>query len=149
MIAAAWAVSLLAGNCMPSRIVSFAYNRRCRNGVEWLGNGFQEFPDDQEIILQTQEEVIGTGGEEYAGNEIAIPIDDANLIATIDQATTSASKRSRKSGGNSRKVQLSTAQPHGRARKWEQKQVQIKTLEGEFQVSVCVQFVRALSWSRE
>ncbi|XP_003746411.1 transcription factor YY2 [Galendromus occidentalis] len=96
----------------------------------------QEFNDDQEIILQTQEEVIGAGGEEYAGNEIAIPIDDANLIATIDQATTSASKRSRKSGANSRKVQLSTTQPHGRTRKWEQKQVQIKTLEGEFQVTM-------------
>ena len=117
-----------------SKAIAVPGHRSRRNHVLRVFRHSQEFNDDQEIILQTQEEVIGAGGEEYAGNEIAIPIDDANLIATIDQATTSASKRSRKSGANSRKVQLSTTQPHGRARKWEQKQVQIKTLEGEFQV---------------
>lgn len=98
----------------------------------------------------------GETGEEYVTAEIAIPIDEANLITSIEHPsvvtsvaggasavhTSSASggtvvRRTRKTAGT-RKVALTTVpvsgMPPGKARKWEQKQVQIKTLDGEFQV---------------
>ncbi|OQR80095.1 transcription factor YY2-like [Tropilaelaps mercedesae] len=127
----------------------------------------QEFSEDvnQEMILQTQEEVIGGAGEgdaetgeEYVTAEIALPIDESGLITSIDHPSVATSvaglastvhtssagggtvvRRARKTAG-ARKVALAavsaSGMPQGKARKWEQKQVQIKTLDGEFQVTM-------------
>ncbi|XP_026335981.2 transcription factor YY2 [Ursus arctos] len=114
---------------------------------------------DQEIIMvQTQEEVVGYYESDnlQANNnfedQMVIPVDEddsfrqtlASLSASASSSTYSRSKkRSSQSRKASGKKNYTTSEPRAGSsssevgsKKWEQKQVQIKTLEGEFSVTM-------------
>lgn len=89
----------------------------------------------EEIVLQTREEVVG----DLVG-EITVPAPDIELV-TEDVTTSRKGKGGKKKGGRSKFItnaglnELSLDMPASN-KKWEQKQVQIKTLEGEFSVTM-------------
>lgn len=105
----------------------------------------------QEVILvQTREEVVGGDDSDMHGDggyedQILIPVpapgvEDEYIEQTlVTVAGKSSVGRMKRGGGGSgkkagKKSYLSGAEASGR--KWEQKQVQIKTLEGEFSVTM-------------
>ncbi|XP_026864663.2 transcriptional repressor protein YY1a [Electrophorus electricus] len=105
----------------------------------------------QEVILvQTREEVVGCDDSELHANDsfedqILIPVpvpaaEEEYIEQTLVTVSGSGKNtgRLKKGGGSGKKVVkksfLSAAEASGR--KWEQKQVQIKTLEGEFSVTM-------------
>ncbi|PNI21396.1 YY2 isoform 1 [Pan troglodytes] len=113
--------------------------------------------DQEMLMLQTQEEVVGyCDSDNQLGNDLedqlALPdsIEDehfqmtlASLSASAASTSTSTQSRSKKpSKKPSGKSATSTeANPAGSSssegtRKWEQKQMQVKTLEGEFSVTM-------------
>ena len=111
--------------------------------IDSAGNHFMDAGrDDQEIVLQTQGEVV-VGGD-------ADPDDSSGLDYLHMYSDTSTASSSRKNSNSSKKVRNKPATHHSRydnegytisntsshSRKWEQKQVQIKTLEGEFSVTM-------------
>merc|ERR1712004_116166 len=95
----------------------------------------------EEIVLQTSEEVIGEHQLVYVDSVGGI-IPQPEIEITADgliQASTSRGKKGKKR----QRVEYVDADPNevvfdtsGVKRKWEQKQVQIKTLEGEFSVTM-------------
>nr|DBA14560.1 TPA: hypothetical protein GDO54_005510 [Pyxicephalus adspersus] len=104
-------------------------------------------PHHQEVILvQTREEVVGGDDSDLRpddgyDDQILIPAptgDDEYIEQTLVTVAgkSSGGGRLKKSGGkkSGKKSYLSGSEPS--ARKWEQKQVQIKTLEGEFSVTM-------------
>jgi len=99
----------------------------------------QPLPDhgQEEIILQTQEEIVGSA-EALAGYEIQVPT--TGVLIETSPGTSGKRGRRGKKGGKGKSVQISnndlTFEMDRNTRKWEQKQVQIKTLEGEFSVTM-------------
>ncbi|NP_001081084.1 YY1 transcription factor L homeolog [Xenopus laevis] len=109
-------------------------------------------PHHQEVILvQTREEVVGGDDSDLRADDgyedqILIPVpvpagEDEYIEQTLVTVAgkSSSGGRMKKGGGgsgkkSSKKSYLSGTEPSGR--KWEQKQVQIKTLEGEFSVTM-------------
>ncbi|XP_071963018.1 transcription factor YY2-like isoform X2 [Antedon mediterranea] len=95
--------------------------------------------DREEIILQTREEIVGGDIDEYGAAYIidTVPVPAADVDVFSEEPSSKKGKRSGKS--RSRKVlaggDLNFDTDKG-TRKWEQKQVQIKTLEGEFSVTM-------------
>lgn len=106
----------------------------------------------QEVILvQTREEVVGgdesdlhTDGSGFE-DQILIPVPapgvedeyiEQTLVTVAGKSSVARSKRGGGAGGKKagKKSYLSGTEAGGR--KWEQKQVQIKTLEGEFSVTM-------------
>lgn len=105
----------------------------------------------QEVILvQTREEVVGGDDSDLRADDgfedqILIPVPAPvaeeeyieHTLVTVAGKSTSVG-RMKKGGGSGKKAgkksYLSAAEATGR--KWEQKQVQIKTLEGEFSVTM-------------
>ncbi|XP_058848085.1 transcriptional repressor protein YY1-like isoform X1 [Acipenser ruthenus] len=108
----------------------------------------------QEVILvQTREEVVGGDDSDLRADDgyedqILIPVPapvaeeeyiEQTLVTVAGKSSSSSGGRMKKGGGGSgkksgKKSYLSGAEASGR--KWEQKQVQIKTLEGEFSVTM-------------
>ncbi|XP_012661845.1 transcription factor YY2 [Otolemur garnettii] len=119
----------------------------------FLNNGD---PDQDLIMVQTQEEVVGyyDSDNPQANNDfedqMVIPLgnEDGFFRQTLASLTASAStskptrskKRSKKAGSKSQTSTLTkqggSSSDVGSSRKWEQKPVQIKTLEGEFSVTM-------------
>ncbi|XP_033115832.1 transcriptional repressor protein YY1-like [Anneissia japonica] len=95
--------------------------------------------DREEIILQTREEIVGGDIDDYGAAYIidTVPVPAADVDVFSEGPSKKGNKRSGK--GRSRKVlgsgELNFDTDKG-TRKWEQKQVQIKTLEGEFSVTM-------------
>ena len=111
--------------------------------------------DAEEIVLQTQEagEVV-VGGEDDADPDDSSGLDYLQMYS--DTSTASSSRRHTNNNPNSRKGRssrssnshnnrsnpyendsyISNTASNTHSRKWEQKQVQIKTLEGEFSVTM-------------
>jgi transcription factor YY len=112
--------------------------------IDSTGNHFMDGGrDDHEIVLQTQGEVV-VGGD-------ADPDDSSGLDYLHMYSDTSTASSSRKTSNSNKKVRNKSNTHHSRyndnegytisntsshSRKWEQKQVQIKTLEGEFSVTM-------------
>lgn len=95
-------------------------------------------PGREEIILQTQEEIVG-GDPLSVYDQIPVPDNDI-YVESSPGPSRKASKKARK-GGNSRfrgpdHTIFGEMGTETKTRKWEQKQVQIKTLEGEFSVTM-------------
>ncbi|XP_053553435.1 transcriptional repressor protein YY1 [Bombina bombina] len=105
----------------------------------------------QEVILvQTREEVVGGDDSDLRADDgyedqILIPVPAPSgeeeyieqTLVTVAGKSSSSGGRMKKGGSgkkSSKKSYLSGLEPSGR--KWEQKQVQIKTLEGEFSVTM-------------
>lgn len=103
---------------------------------------------EEEIILQTQEEIVGADPLSVY-DQIPVP-DQADIYVESSPGpsrttTTATKKKARKSMGSSTTTQRFRPPEHAiftemptetKPRKWEQKQVQIKTLEGEFSVTM-------------
>lgn len=96
----------------------------------------------EEIVLQTREEVVGEANLVYADG---IPVPAPEIEISTEETTTSRKgKGGKKKGGKSRGLVSSGVLGSSEfslgdstsAKKWEQKQVQIKTLEGEFSVTM-------------
>ena len=91
----------------------------------------------EEIVLQTREEVVG---DLVCGDGISVPAPDIELV-TEDVTTSRKGKGGKKRTNKSKYISnaglndLSLDIPSSN-KKWEQKQVQIKTLEGEFSVTM-------------
>ncbi|XP_031789523.1 transcriptional repressor protein YY1 isoform X2 [Nasonia vitripennis] len=112
----------------------------------------QSLPDtgrEEEILLQTQEEIVGGTDPLSVYDQIPVPEQGAADIyveASPGPSSRPATgkKKARKSaaGGGQQRFRpqehaIYTEMPgESKARKWEQKQVQIKTLEGEFSVTM-------------
>lgn len=95
-------------------------------------------PGREEIILQTQEEIVG-GDPLSVYDQIPVPDNDI-YVESSPGPSRKTTKKARK-GGNSRfrtpdHTIFGDMGSETKARKWEQKQVQIKTLEGEFSVTM-------------
>lgn len=95
-------------------------------------------PGREEIILQTQEEIVG-GDPLNVYDQIPVPENDI-YVESSPGPSRKGPKKARK-GGNSRfrapdHAIFGDMGTETKARKWEQKQVQIKTLEGEFSVTM-------------
>ncbi|GBM89397.1 Transcriptional repressor protein YY1 [Araneus ventricosus] len=92
----------------------------------------------QGIILQPQEEIVGADSESEGLSAYEhIPVSTSDVI--LDSSSGQANKRGRKGKkiGNKGKLTGEQLSENKRAaRKWDRKQVQIKTLEGEFSVTV-------------
>lgn len=101
----------------------------------------QPLPDAQEeIILQTREEVVGDPNLVYIDN-IPVPAPEIE-VCTEEISTYRRGKGNKKKGGRSKNYvsagtlgEFNFDSPSS-SKKWEQKQVQIKTLEGEFSVTM-------------
>lgn len=113
-------------------------------------------PAVEEIILQTREEVVGDPSLVYA-DSIPVPAPEIE-ISTEETIPVKRGKGGRRKGGKSRNLVNATSiagigelglDPTS-AKKWEQKQVQIKTLEGEFSVTMWASggFCKFLIWFR-
>lgn len=86
-------------------------------------------PGREEIIFQTQEEVVG---EQEIPYEIPVPVDNDVCV----ESSPGPSKKHQKKGQKRRRDMDEFNSIGGVGQKWEQKQVQIKTLEGEFSVTM-------------
>ncbi|KAL3873533.1 hypothetical protein ACJMK2_036634 [Sinanodonta woodiana] len=94
----------------------------------------------EEIVLQTREEVVGDPNLVY--DTIPVPAPEIE-ISTEDIIPSRKGKGGKKKGNKSNRIlspsglvpELSLDTPTS-TKKWEQKQVQIKTLEGEFSVTM-------------
>lgn len=104
-----------------------------------------EAPHHQEVILvQTREEVVGSEDlrpEDGYDDQILIPApgtgdEDYMEHSLLTSAGRSGTHRGKRSGGGKRTGKKSGYLTGTEPRKWEQKQVQIKTLEGEFSVTM-------------
>jgi transcription factor YY len=94
---------------------------------------------EEEIVVQTREEVVGDPNLVYA-DSIPVPAPEIE-ISTEDTQTLRKGRGGKKKGAKNRGLlsglgtELTLDSPSS-AKKWEQKQVQIKTLEGEFSVTM-------------
>ncbi|CAH1791661.1 unnamed protein product [Owenia fusiformis] len=111
----------------------------------------QPLPDaiQEEIVLQTREEVVGdhdlTDATLVYEDSINVPVPEVEISSDMFIETGKKTKGGKKKGGKSKLGLVSSASivgtdfpldPSTTTRKWEQKQVQIKTLEGEFSVTM-------------
>uniref|UniRef100_A0A0V0GAN0 Putative transcriptional repressor protein yy1-like isoform 1 n=1 Tax=Triatoma dimidiata TaxID=72491 RepID=A0A0V0GAN0_TRIDM len=91
-------------------------------------------PDREEIILQTQEEIVGAVDPLAVYEQIPVP--DNELYV---ETSPGPSKRGQRKPKKTPRFRTSDQFPditETKTRKWEQKQVQIRTLEGEFSVTM-------------
>lgn len=95
-------------------------------------------PGREEIILQTQEEIVG-GDPLSVYDQIPVPENDI-YVESSPGPSRKGPKKARKGGASrfrsSDHAIFGEMGSETKARKWEQKQVQIKTLEGEFSVTM-------------
>ncbi|XP_072155304.1 transcription factor YY2 isoform X2 [Bemisia tabaci] len=94
-------------------------------------------PVAEEIILQTPEEIVGCNDPLTEYEEIQVPIDN-DMYAISSPGPSWKGKKIKKEPRFSEKVFITPEliETDTKARKWEQKQVQIRTLEGEFSVTM-------------
>ncbi|KAG1706999.1 Transcription factor YY2 [Nymphon striatum] len=97
-------------------------------------------PGREEIILQTQEEIVGSADALAGYHQIPVPTADDISIETSPGTSNKRAKRAKRTSrgktvGGHLGSDLSFETDRN-SRKWEQKQVQIKTLEGEFSVTM-------------
>lgn len=97
--------------------------------------------EGRDIILEAQEEIIDDSGDPLNLYDVPVP-DSSDLYVEYVESSPGPSKRKKivKSRGvlsrRENENLLSDMHVETRPRKWEQKQVQIKTMEGEFSVTM-------------
>lgn len=94
----------------------------------------------EEIVLQTREEIVGDSNLVYADG---IPVPAPEIEISTEEVIPMRKGKGGKRKGKSRNIGQSSglgvndlALGDSSVKKWEQKQVQIKTLEGEFSVTM-------------
>lgn len=94
--------------------------------------------EGRDIILEAQEEIIDDSGDPL--NLYEVPVPDSNDLYVESSPGPSKRKKSVKNRGilarRENEILLSDMHVETKPRKWEQKQVQIKTMEGEFSVTM-------------
>ncbi|KAK9876283.1 hypothetical protein WA026_012581 [Henosepilachna vigintioctopunctata] len=95
--------------------------------------------EDRDIILETQEEIIDDSGDPL--NLYDVPVPDSSDLYVESSPGPSKKRRSLHKnrgilGRRENEMLLSDMHVESKPRKWEQKQVQIKTMEGEFSVTM-------------
>lgn len=94
----------------------------------------QPFPvHGDEIILQPREEIVGESGLVYVDD---IPVPAPEIEIKTEDDIRMPIKKGRGRGKKAARAKVSDLDTSGTAKRWEQKQVQIKTLEGEFSVTM-------------
>ena len=97
----------------------------------------------EEVILQTTEEIVGDQNLVYI-DSIPVPTPEIEIATEEQSPSTSKKGKGGKKKGKTKGISLEgdvgigelTFDPNSTTRRWEQKQVQIKTLEGEFSVTM-------------
>ena len=102
-------------------------------------------PIQEEVVLQTREEIVGDPSLVYV-DDLSIPVPAPEIEISTEEhiINTKRGKGGKKKGGRGRGLISLASGGAGELvldastvpRKWEQKQVQIKTLEGEFSVTM-------------
>lgn len=92
-------------------------------------------PGREEVILQTTEEVVGADQLGIVQYEIPVPVPEETIIETEPSVSKKMKGRGKRIPRRGELSELSLDSERSN-RKWEQKQVQIKTLEGEFSVTM-------------
>ncbi|KAG8277402.1 Transcriptional repressor protein yy1 [Homalodisca vitripennis] len=92
-------------------------------------------PGREEIILQTQEEIVGGVDPLSVYDQIAVPT-DSDIYVESSPGPSRRGKKPIKQGRFRTNDQYIGDMTETKTRKWEQKQVQIRTLEGEFSVTM-------------
>ncbi|KAI0227900.1 hypothetical protein LSAT2_021611 [Lamellibrachia satsuma] len=101
-------------------------------------------PAQGEIILQTTEEVVGDSTLVYV-DSIPVPAPEIEICTEVTPTSSRRGKSGKRKAGKTKilghvlgdaGLNELTLDTSGGTRKWEQKQVQIKTLEGEFSVTM-------------
>ena len=96
-------------------------------------------PASEEIVLQTSEEVVGADSLVYVDT---IPVPAPEVEISTEDESPRRGKGGKKKGRGRNVTELvvdsesDISLTDGQTRKWEQKQVQIKTLDGEFSVTM-------------
>lgn len=97
----------------------------------------------EEVILQTTEEIVGDTTNLVYVDSMTIPVPTPEIEISTEEQSPSTSKRGKggKKRGKTKGILVDgdselTFDPNSTTRRWEQKQVQIKTLEGEFSVTM-------------
>lgn len=96
---------------------------------------------EEVIIVQPAEEVISDEPISHSNpvlgsDQILVPLSDALPEHDVGTSTAIAPSKTKKSNKRQKKGDSNNGTERKVARKWEQKQVQIKTLEGEFSVTM-------------
>lgn len=101
--------------------------------------------EGRDIILETQEEIIDDTGDPLNLYDVPVP-DGSDIYVESSPGPSKRKKTVKRAGGGGgvgsnmirrdNEMMLSEIQHETRPRKWEQKQVQIKTMEGEFSVTM-------------
>ena len=97
----------------------------------------------EEVVLQTTEEIVGDSNMVYIDN-IPVPTPEIEIATEEHSPSTSKKGKGGKKKGKTKGIFVDgdsaigelTFDPNSTTRRWEQKQVQIKTLEGEFSVTM-------------
>ncbi len=96
-------------------------------------------PASEEVVLQTSEEIVTDHGLVYV-DSIPIPAPEIEISTEDDTSPRKGRGKKRGRGRQVAEVVLDSESDisfvDGQPRKWEQKQVQIKTLDGEFSVTM-------------
>lgn len=94
--------------------------------------------EGRDIILEAQEEIIDDSGDPL--NLYDVPVPDASDLYVESSPGPSKRRKSLKHRGilarRENEILMSEMHVETKPRKWEQKQVQIKTMEGEFSVTM-------------
>ncbi|PNF36199.1 Transcriptional repressor protein YY1 [Cryptotermes secundus] len=93
-------------------------------------------PGREEVILQTQEEIVGSGDPLSVYDQIPVPSESDIYIESSPGPSRRGSRKTRRGGKMRGNEHVISEIAETKTRKWEQKQVQIKTLEGEFSVTM-------------
>ncbi|GFQ82912.1 transcriptional repressor protein YY1 [Trichonephila clavata] len=95
--------------------------------------------NSQGIILQPQEEIVGADSESEvlcAFEHIPVSTNDVILDSASGQPNNKRGRKGKKNGNKGKLTGDQLSESKRAARRWDRKQVQIKTLEGEFSVTV-------------
>lgn len=98
----------------------------------------------EEIVLQTTEEIVGDSSNMVYIDNIPVPTPEIEIATEEQSPSTSKKGKGGKKKGKTKGIFVDgdsaigelTFDPNSTTRRWEQKQVQIKTLEGEFSVTM-------------
>ncbi|GFY48645.1 transcriptional repressor protein YY1 [Trichonephila inaurata madagascariensis] len=95
--------------------------------------------NSQGIILQPQEEIVGADSESEvlcAFEHIPVTTNDVILDSASGQPNNKRGRKGKRNGNKGKLTGDQLSESKRAARRWDRKQVQIKTLEGEFSVTV-------------
>lgn len=91
--------------------------------------------EGRDIILEAQEEIIDDSGDPLNLYDVPVP-DGSDIYIESSPGPSKRKKNSPQDYGFDNEIVLGDMHIESRPRKWEQKQVQIKTMEGEFSVTM-------------